>query len=331
MSGPEMMIAGSVGSSLMGKSAQRDANRQIRQMLEQIKPFLEAPMSVSTPSGSITGGYNPDTGFSYDYDFNSPFRGALEGVFETTDDLRPLGFEIYDRASRFDDDRGRFLGLYDDLGGLRQTVKPGFSDLRERRLEAVGLARDKAMGNLRDSLTRRRTAGSSFANDSIARAEAEFGKLRSDTEAQTFLEELDANMKLIGQQQSVGTSAMQALQSRIQSELNAFGGLTNLAQIDASAASAGLSADLQMMSNALGGIAQLQNFTTNMLGLINSNAQAQAEIAASSAAGYGQLAGNLLGYGIMGQQSAGMSPFTFYNNAMSNWNPFTTTGNAVTP
>lgn len=81
------------------------------------------------------------------------------------------------------------------LKGLRESVAPGMSKLREARLAEVEGARTRAIGNLKDNLSRRRVLGSSFGNDAIARSEAEFGKAKSEVQAETFLQELDLTMQ----------------------------------------------------------------------------------------------------------------------------------------
>lgn len=327
---PTQLGIGAV-TSLIGKGADKKASNSISQWGKVLEPYLNAPINVTTPTGGFNGGFG-DNGFNYNYNFSSPFRDQLLDVFDTTEQLYPLGFDIYNSAGEFGADRGRFLDLYNDVGALRDTVTPGFSVLRDRRLEAVEHARSKGMGDLRDSIARRRVAGSSFANDSISRAESEYGKLRSDTEAQTFLEELDANMRLISQQQSLGTSAMQALQNRFQTELGALGNLTSLAGIDASVAGQGLSADLQTMSQALGGLAQVQQFTSGIMSLLQQNANAQAELYSNQASGMGNITGLLLSQAL-GQDNT-LSDFNDVfggvGGAVGSLNPYATSGNLRT-
>lgn len=324
---PEQMAVGAV-TSLLGKRADKKATNALNNWSNVLEPYLNAPINVTTPVGGFSGGYG-DNGLDFNYNFNSPFRDNLLGVLDTTSELYPLGFDIYNSAGEFGDDRDRFLGLYDDVGALRETVTPGYSHLRDRRLEAVELARTKGMGDLRDSLARRRVAGSSFANDSISRAEAEYGKLRSDTEAQTFLEELDANMRLISQQQSLGTSAMQALQSRFQTELGALGNLTSLAGIDASVSGQGLSADLQSMSQALGGFAQMQQFTTGILSLLQQNAKAQASVLSDQAQGFGGITGLLLTQAMRGGTTSSGGGGITSSSGIRPAIPIATTGNLI--
>ena len=91
----------------------------------------------------------------------------------------------------------RFPRILSDIDVLRGTLTPGFSDLREARLNQVENARTRAVGNLRDSLARRRVLGSSFGDDQLIRAELEFAQEAANQEALTFLEELDANSRIL--------------------------------------------------------------------------------------------------------------------------------------
>ena len=281
---------------------------------------------VNTPNGGGFGSWGSNGG-SFDLSgWSSPFQDDIKQIMEQYQALLPQAQGIFGRASGFDADRARFNNLYNELGGLRGSVAPGYSQLREARLNAIEDARSRTVGNLRDSLARRRVSGSSFANDDLARTEAEFGRASSEAEAQSFLEELDANMRLISQQQSVGQSAMQALQSRIQGELGAMGVMTSALGGAGSAASAGLSADLQILAQSMGGLQNMQSQFTAMQQLMQQNAIAQAELASGEASGYGQLAGlgisGLLGLGGNNNATSVATTSSGYGG-QSRVNPFT--------
>lgn len=100
-------------------------------------------------------------------------------------------------------------GLGDSLRALRASVAPGMSDLRATRLGEIEDARRSAIGNLRENLQRRRVLGSSFGQDAITRAEAEFAGARDRTSAETFLQELEATNNLIGQEFNARRTAVQ--------------------------------------------------------------------------------------------------------------------------
>ena len=91
----------------------------------------------------------------------------------------------------------RFPRILGDTDTLRGTLTPGFSDLREASTRAISNARNKAIGNLRQTLTQRRVAGSSFGEQALVSAERDFAEAESAAQAQSFLAELDANMKVL--------------------------------------------------------------------------------------------------------------------------------------
>ena len=91
----------------------------------------------------------------------------------------------------------RFPRSLEDIDTLRGTITPGFSDIREVRRQDIENARSRAVGNLRDTFARRRLSGSNFAADQFIRAEREFGEAQAQAQAQSFLEELDANLRVL--------------------------------------------------------------------------------------------------------------------------------------
>ncbi len=91
----------------------------------------------------------------------------------------------------------RFPRILGDTDALRETLTPGFSDLREASTRAIGNARNKAIGNLRQTLTQRRVSGSSFGEQALASVERDFAEAESAAQAQSFLAELDANMQVL--------------------------------------------------------------------------------------------------------------------------------------
>lgn len=93
-----------------------------------------------------------------------------------------------------------FGRLRTDLGMLRSKVAPGISELRSARLAEIDDARRRSIGDLRENLQRRRVLGSSFGQDAITRAEAEFSGQRERVAAETFLQELEATNNIITQE-----------------------------------------------------------------------------------------------------------------------------------
>ena len=94
----------------------------------------------------------------------------------------------------------RIPRIFGDIDALRGTIRPGFSDLRASRLGQVEAGRSRAVSNLRDSLSNRRIAGSSFAENQLLNAERTFAREAADVEAASFLEELAANTDLLNRE-----------------------------------------------------------------------------------------------------------------------------------
>lgn len=168
MSGLETLIpaAISAGASFLGKSLFDSGSSNPTQPLQTFKP----------------------TGFS---------GGGLSASFG------PGGLTLAPSADRLAAVGGlgsSFGNLAGELAGLRPSVAPGMSDLRAQRLREIENARTSAIGNLRENLQRRRVLGSSFGQDALTRAEAEFGALRDKTAAESFLQEFELNNNLIQQQ-----------------------------------------------------------------------------------------------------------------------------------
>ncbi len=83
----------------------------------------------------------------------------------------------------------RSESLRSDIASLREGLTPGFGRLSEERQQAIKDARDEAVGNLRESLSRRRVLGSSFADDAVSRTELAFGREAGLAAAETFQQE----------------------------------------------------------------------------------------------------------------------------------------------
>jgi len=150
----------------------------------------------------------------------------------------------------------RFPRLLSDVDAIRGQVRPGFSSIRKARIDEVNTARDRAIGSLRSNAARRKILGSQFAVDAEARAELEGGKLRGEAEAQSFLEEVDTNLKLLDFE-------FGQINTALQRELQ----------------------ELQLSAS----------FSTAVANLLNSNAQTAKSIQLAESQGTGQFFGTLLG------------------------------------
>jgi len=105
------------------------------------------------------------------------------------------------------------------FANLRDQFGVGTSNIRKDLLNRIDNNQTKFIGDLRDSLHRRRIAGSSFAADTLARANREFNDQRSQVADQVGLLELQAQGQLINQQ---FTTAVQSFNNALQ-EMNLQG------------------------------------------------------------------------------------------------------------
>lgn len=143
----------------------------------------------------------------------------------------------------------------EELGQLREQVAPGFGRLTEAGSAAIQNQRRRAISNLRENLGRRRVLGSSFGEDALARAEAEFGQQEAQFRAQSALQEIEASRVLAQQQFETSIQGAQTIinQSNFETGLasqlsnNISSTMAGLAQ-----AEAGIRADKQAAIGALG-------------------------------------------------------------------------------
>ncbi len=172
---------------------------------------LTTRLSASTPAFSLSGSTTTGEDFST----------------RTSSELKRLGSPA---QTQFD---LRFPRLLSDIDKLRGTIAPGFSNLRSARLAEVENARTRAVGNLTENLARRRLQGSTFAEAAVTRTELDFAREKANQQAKSFLEEFDANQRIITQEGSVITEGL----NREFAELQLASGFSqSVAQIGASTA-----------------------------------------------------------------------------------------------
>lgn len=115
----------------------------------------------------------------------------------------------------------------DILSGLRSSVTPGYNDLLKARLDQVNNSATKAIGDLRQNLASRRVLGSSFAQDTLARANNEFSNQRDQVVADNFLKSLSANQQLTQQEFDVRKQQFQSALDELNLEANIASNLTS--------------------------------------------------------------------------------------------------------
>lgn len=152
--------------------------------------------------------------------------GAKTGFFRTNPALRSqsLGVTPFREGNIRGFDVALGPGFQEALGGFQSTnlaraqelrsflpqLRPGFGALTEARVGAVQRARQARLSDLRGEAIRRRIAGSSFAQNLLTQAEAEFGAQEGEARAQSFLEELQATLSIIDQATQASIAAAQA-------------------------------------------------------------------------------------------------------------------------
>lgn len=216
---------------------------------------------------------------------NSVTKGIFGDPADTAAPLRkfrPAAFSTRGLSGQFDKKTNTFnltpsTGLTDAQNQVQQAfgqrgqefrnlipgAKEGFASLTEAGVNRLGDKRRRAIGNLRENLSRRRVAGSSFAEDAASRAEAEFAREEEDFRAQTALQEIDATARLIDMS--------------TQSEIQGF--QTALDQLN--------------FESQLG--AQLSSQATSAM---QRNAEMQSQILADFAGARGALVGTAIGAGV---------------------------------
>ena len=191
--------------------------------------------------------------------------------------------------------RPGLAGLRGDIRDLRGEVRPGFGRLTRSRVEELRGLRGRAVGNLREELSRRRVLGSSFAAREIGALESEFARQEDQIRAESFMQEMEATNQLIMQELGIfgmeGDLASQEFSMALQEA-----GLVDLSHqslvsaFDASIA--GAQVKLDQMNLEAGLAAGLSQAASQ---LINANLTAQAEAQAAHEAGAAEFLGTVIG------------------------------------
>lgn len=186
--------------------------------------------------------------------FSSP---GLSGSFSGNNFSVRRGAEVQGNVDRLVSASDQTIS---DLRGVRADVRPGFGRLTESRVRGIRTAGARVVGNLREELSKRRIAGSSFAAREIASTEAQFAQEEDRVRAESFLQELDATNQLIGQE--------------FQTSIETFDRIAQQLNLETSIA------------------AEMSGLASQLL---QSNLTAQAEARASSEAGAAEFLGTIIG------------------------------------
>lgn len=177
-------------------------------------------------------------------------QGGLYGGYDVT--------PTADRSAVVGNISNTFQQQAGAYGNLASQWTPGFSQMRQTQLGALNANRTQALGDLRQNLAQRRVLGSSFAQNSLANADQTYQNQISQTMAQSYLQELQANQSIIQQQYGASVNAFQTQLNEMNLE-------------------AGMASDL----------------TSKMSGTMANLAQAQSNLDAKAAQGSGQFWGNI--------------------------------------
>ena len=298
-------------SAMKGNKAQKQGATALNENRDFVKGLIPKQWTM----GSNVGGVSMTPDGRMVSNFDSPFRKGLMGTesmfdqaFWGSQGLNPYQ-SIYgnlgNQANRFAPYEAQQASLGTDWNALRGKVAPGYSQIRDVRRTALGDAETQATGNLRSSLQNRNLAGSSFANQDLSRVAADFGRARADSDAKTFLEELDATQKIYTAEANQAVHAANMLANRIATQLKAAdaGRGTVKDRLEAQRLAAqgrgavqqiGLTGDLKHLSELMGGQRGMMNFIANMANVISGNASELAQLKTSSASGWGSLLGQTL-------------------------------------
>lgn len=141
-------------------------------------------------------------------DLPNSFQTNVQGVgslrVSQVDEPRTISTNLNLSGPGYTEAFSRFPSLLKDVRGLQSEVNPAFGKLTDVGVQALRNQQRASIGNLKDMLARRKLAGSSFAADTISRANAEFGQKEAEFRATTKLQEIDAfNKLLINEQQFI--------------------------------------------------------------------------------------------------------------------------------
>ena len=284
-------------SALTGRSA--------KQMQAQLPSLSQARKTagfrtLATPSFLVTAGARDPALFrttqfdpaAMEADVRARMGGIAEGVAGLRGRTPQTREDIAALRTGLGTIRTRSGQLRQDVDALRAQVVPGFGRLTEARVKAIKDRRDEAIGNLRESMARRKVLGSSFAEDAITRAELTFAQEEEAARATSAVEEMALTGDLT--QMSAGLLEMDA--NMLQREAQAIGLDMGLTQQDAGlfaqelgtiqAASASLVNTLNREFQELGiaaNIAQGVNTSINQIASLNTEAALmQAQLAANA-------------------------------------------------
>lgn len=168
------------------------------------------------------------------------------------------------------------IGANEELLG---KLPIGYGDITKARVGVIQDEKQRSSSDLRSNLARRRVIGSSFGDDALTRQNAEFAKQESEQRSLSYLEELDANVKLIDRRTELQLG-----------EINDTLNLTTQAYDLSRAADQTQLDELNVQLDLAKGI------LSNLMNLTQSNANNERELALRGGQAAGGIAGKVGGF-----------------------------------
>lgn len=161
---------------------------------------------VQSATNLITGDPSQATGSIANYRPTDFTTGGLSGTSKD-------GTFSITRSNQLQETLGGLQSALSDRAQKFANLRKGITDigtgLKATGAQAIRNQGRRAIGDLRENLARRRVAGSSFAQDAIARGEAEFARQEAEFGAQTDFQVLQAEAELLNQETQAGIESFQ--------------------------------------------------------------------------------------------------------------------------
>lgn len=132
------------------------------------------------------------------------------------------------------------------FGSLLSQIAPGFGRLTMARGQEIDNARDRAVGNLREQLAKRRVLGASFANDQIGSLERQYMLDKDKALAESIVQEMEMTNQVIQARSEARNKAISTGLAEIQFETGVGAQLTQ-----------SVSANLQNLQTAMTDLVKL--------------------------------------------------------------------------
>jgi hypothetical protein len=249
---------------------------------------------------TVTRGAQTDTALN---DLRTASTGqaqALRGGAAAISGFIPQFGELRTRLGSLGQRIGQGIsGLRGEVANLRGQLKPGFGNLTRSRVEELRNNRGRAVGNLREELSRRRVLGSSFALREIGSLESEFARQEDLIRSESMLQEIDATNQLISQELGM-LGAEAEIESGLVGQEGGFvtqqaGIAGSQYELIARSFDASIAAAQQILNQLNLETSLASGLGESASNLINANLTAQAQARAAQEAGSAEFLGTIIG------------------------------------